>query len=288
MNKYYSYLDGLITLDFDTSDLRCGKIIKNDSDKHLHAKRIMFEQDCTKNIQLTEIEYVYPLYKKSKESGLVVKFNSLNSGEVIKLGNSIVYEVGEKVSTFIRHNDSNMWEDISISVVNFTYPIYKRNIYDGVVFRFDSLNSGVVEDTCNSDFYVLGRRYNGLIGHTDQYNWVDVDSKQSKINACKQDTQKGGLKFDAGKLRYSLVPHCAFKGMAEVLTFGAEKYEANSWQNVEDAKERYLNALYRHIESYRNSETKDRESGISHLSHAMTNCAFLLHFEELEATKNER
>ena len=94
-----------------------------------------------------------------------------------------------------------------------------------------------------------------------------------------------GMKFDGGKLRYGLVPHIAFKGLAEVLTFGAEKYAPNSWQTVPNAKERYLDALYRHIEAYRNGESKDSESGISHLSHALANCAFLLHFE---ATENER
>ena len=99
------------------------------------------------------------------------------------------------------------------------------------------------------------------------------------------NSENVGMKFDVGKLRYGLVPHIAFKGLAEVLTFGAEKYAPNSWQTVQNAKERYLDALYRHIEAYRNGESKDSESGISHLSHALANCAFLLHFE---ATENER
>lgn len=94
-----------------------------------------------------------------------------------------------------------------------------------------------------------------------------------------------GMKFDAGKLRYSLVPHIAFRGLAAVLTFGANKYAPNSWQTVPNGKERYLDALYRHIEAYRNGETNDSESGLSHLSHAMANCAFLLHFEKIENAK---
>lgn len=91
-----------------------------------------------------------------------------------------------------------------------------------------------------------------------------------------------GMKFDTGKLRYSLVPHIAFRGLAEVLTFGADKYAPNSWQTVPSGKERYLDALYRHIEAYRSGEILDSESGLSHLSHAMTNCAFLLHFQDKE------
>ena len=88
-----------------------------------------------------------------------------------------------------------------------------------------------------------------------------------------------GLKFDSGKLRYSLIPPAALAALAKVLTFGAEKYAPNSWQTVENGEERYLDALMRHIEAYRSGESIDPESGLSHLAHAACNVAFLLHFE---------
>ena len=88
-----------------------------------------------------------------------------------------------------------------------------------------------------------------------------------------------GLKFDSGKLRYSLIPPVAIAALAKVLTFGAEKYAPNSWQTVENGEERYLDALFRHIEAYRSGESIDPESGLSHLAHAACNVAFLLHFE---------
>lgn len=96
------------------------------------------------------------------------------------------------------------------------------------------------------------------------------------------DTQdsKQGLKFDKGKLRYSLIPTVATKALAEVLTFGAEKYAPNSWQTVPNGEERYLDALIRHLEAYRSGEVIDPESGLSHLSHLLCNGAFLLHFEK--------
>ena len=88
-----------------------------------------------------------------------------------------------------------------------------------------------------------------------------------------------GLKFDAGKLRYSLIPPIALKSLAEVLTFGAEKYAPNGWQTVINAEERYLDAAMRHLESYRNGESTDPESGLHHLSHLLCNVAFLRYFE---------
>lgn len=91
-----------------------------------------------------------------------------------------------------------------------------------------------------------------------------------------------GLKYDSGKLRYSLVPPIAMRALAEVLTFGALKYAPNNWQLLDNGKERYLDALYRHLEAYRSGELVDPESNLSHLSHAITNIAFLLHFESKE------
>ena len=91
-----------------------------------------------------------------------------------------------------------------------------------------------------------------------------------------------GPKYDEGKLRYSLVPPVAMKGLAEVLTFGAKKYAPNSWQQVQNAEVRYLDALYRHLEAFRSGEKIDDESGLHHLKHALCNVAFLLHFEEIQ------
>lgn len=88
-----------------------------------------------------------------------------------------------------------------------------------------------------------------------------------------------GPKYDEGKLQYSLIPPIATKALAEVLTFGANKYAPNSWQNVPDAERRYLDALMRHLEAYRTGEETDPESGLSHLSHLLCNTSFLLHFQ---------
>lgn len=107
---------------------------------------------------------------------------------------------------------------------------------------------------------------------------------------CKDEKLILGVapKYDTGKLRYSLVPPIAIKAIAEVLTFGANKYAANSWQKVENGSERYLDALYRHLEAYRSGEKFDPESGSTHLAHAITNISFLLHFEQERSINDSR
>jgi len=58
------------------------------------------------------------------------------------------------------------------------------------------------------------------------------------------------------------------------------KYAPNNWQLVDNAEERYIDALYRHLEAYRSGELTDDESHKSHLAHAITNVAFLIWFDE--------
>lgn len=90
-----------------------------------------------------------------------------------------------------------------------------------------------------------------------------------------QSKPQVGLKFDGGKLQYSLIPPETLRALAQVLTFGAQKYAPGNWMLVEDGQTRYLDALYRHLEAYRLGEELDPESGLPHLSHVLTNAAFL-------------
>jgi hypothetical protein len=82
-------------------------------------------------------------------------------------------------------------------------------------------------------------------------------------------------KYDNAKLRYELIPPSLNEAVAKVLTYGANKYSANNWQKV-DNPDRYVAALYRHLEAWRAGEISDPESRISHLAHAATNIAFLI------------
>jgi len=99
----------------------------------------------------------------------------------------------------------------------------------------------------------------------------------------QREIMDGARKDDQGKLRYDLIPTSAMTGLAEVLTFGANKYAPNGWKAVPDAIERYYAALHRHLIAWREGEEVDKESGLPHLSHVLTNVAFLL---ELNNMKN--
>jgi hypothetical protein len=91
---------------------------------------------------------------------------------------------------------------------------------------------------------------------------------------------KEGMKFDAGKLDYTLVPWDGLEEIVKVLEFGAKKYARENWRYVEGAEQRYLAAAIRHLVAYQIQQPTDEETGISHLAHAGCCLLFLLALEK--------
>ena len=93
-------------------------------------------------------------------------------------------------------------------------------------------------------------------------------------------------KSDSGKLELTLVPPELVEAVAVVRMYGNAKYPEggkDNWKKVE--KERYRNALYRHLLAYlREACGSDYESNLPHLYHAACNIAFLLDLERADGT----
>ena len=101
------------------------------------------------------------------------------------------------------------------------------------------------------------------------------------------------MKFDGGKLDYSLVDDAAEAETVAVLSYGAAKYDRDNWAKVDGAGDRYYAALRRHLYAFRRGETLDPETGLHHLAHASCCVHFLLGIDlrsepELAATLDER
>lgn len=107
-------------------------------------------------------------------------------------------------------------------------------------------------------------------------NWIASGMPESTGN------QVAGTKYDSGKLQYSLVPPHALAEVARNLTAGLEKYkQRNNWQLVPNAEQRYLDALYRHLEAHRRGEIYDTDSttpNMPHMAAVAVNAMFLLEF----------
>lgn len=88
-----------------------------------------------------------------------------------------------------------------------------------------------------------------------------------------------GMKDKSGKPQYNLIPSIPIDYIAQVLTFGAKKYSENSWQNVSNGIEEYRAAAMRHIFKMQAGEVLDKETGLPHSAHALTNLAFISYLE---------
>ena len=102
------------------------------------------------------------------------------------------------------------------------------------------------------------------------------------------DSAQKDMKYDQGKPRMDLLldgcPN-ALEAVASILTFGAQKYAAHSWQSVDNGDARYKAALLRHLTAHAKGEVNDPESGMPHLAHAACNAMFILELELRKAVK---
>ena len=158
--------------------------------------------------------------------------------------------------------------------------------------------------------FFRGERYKQTQGRScydcdlDDYSVTEVSQF---CRACKSDTvfkkdnevrepllgvkTTEGVKYDSDKIQYSLIPPYALESVAKNLTAGLKKYPGrDNWKLVDNAKERYLDALYRHLEAHRKGEFIDSESSVEnmpHLAAVIANAMFLLEFELNPELKNK-
>jgi len=113
-----------------------------------------------------------------------------------------------------------------------------------------------------------------------------ADSTSTEI-VDEDTTKSGGAKQTAGKLPLELTPWLSVMEMVRVLEFGAQKYDAWNWSKGL----KYMSCIastMRHLLKFMAGEDLDEESGLSHIAHAMCNCAFLLHFVRMGGGTDDR
>ena len=100
-------------------------------------------------------------------------------------------------------------------------------------------------------------------------------------------TTSEGVKYDSKKPKMNLLPPKAIVEISKVLTFGAEKYDAENWRKLDDLQNRYTAGALRHIFAHMDGEELDPETNLSHLAHAMCCLLFKLEIELEERFKEE-
>ena len=82
-------------------------------------------------------------------------------------------------------------------------------------------------------------------------------------------------KNDEGKPTYELLPITLLSDVNLILKHGAKKYGLNNWKKPDFKASRCYNATLRHLFSFWGGENIDKESGLSHIDHAICNLLFI-------------
>lgn len=84
------------------------------------------------------------------------------------------------------------------------------------------------------------------------------------------------LRYNKGKLRWSLVDFKALEPLVQVLEFGAQKYAEDNWKLKMEIRTA-IDSMLRHVIKLSDGELIDQESGLSHIGHIQANALFIQH-----------
>lgn len=115
--------------------------------------------------------------------------------------------------------------------------------------------------------------------------------KEEAIPTKKQEnlsvSANGSKRYNKNKPPVHLVPPSAITAMAEVLGYGARKYDARNWEKGAEYSVPY-SSLMRHLLAWWEGEEYDSESGLPHSYHVLMNAAMIVHYEKNNPELDDR
>jgi hypothetical protein len=113
--------------------------------------------------------------------------------------------------------------------------------------------------------------------NTDSKN-KDYDHFKAALDEAiardKKENSNQALRYNNGKLQWSLVDFDSLEGLVKVLEYGATKYSKNNWKKGMPVTQ-VSESLMRHLFAFLKGEDVDPESGCRHISHVMCNAMFI-------------
>ncbi len=148
------------------------------------------------------------------------------------------WEVEPCPSCYIKFTD---WSYATLSGELYTY--YSQNKFNGVQFSPNNLGEFIKE------LWLA---------------WV------SNISLGESDK---ALRYNEGKIRWSLVHFPSLEPMVEVLEYWSKKYAEENWKKPMPKKQ-ILESMMRHLVRLMEDEELDSESWLPHVWHILANCMF--------------
>lgn len=96
-----------------------------------------------------------------------------------------------------------------------------------------------------------------------------------------------GLRYDAGKPRYDLIPAIPLDDLAALYEYGAKKYAERNWEKGMSWG-RCFASLMRHAWAFWRGENYDVESGFHHMTHVAWNAMALVEYSKRALGTDDR
>lgn len=116
------------------------------------------------------------------------------------------------------------------------------------------------------------------------------DEKAPKTESTvtmRERKDEPGKTYDAGKVRFDLIPAEWELALAQIMTMGAAKYADRNWEKGLSWSRRY-GSLRRHLNAFWAGEDLDPESGLPHLAHIAWNALALMTFSKTHPEFDDR
>ena len=97
---------------------------------------------------------------------------------------------------------------------------------------------------------------------------------KSVVITEKHTDEMQALRYNQGKVEWSLVDFKSLEPMVKVLEYGCRKYARNNWKKGMPATQ-IIESMLRHTFKLLEGELVDPESGIEHIGHIQCNALFL-------------
>jgi hypothetical protein len=114
-----------------------------------------------------------------------------------------------------------------------------------------------------------------------------ADHEMMYYQALREITTKKdkALRYNSGKLKWSMVHFESLAPMVKVLMYGEKKYARDNWKKGLN-REEILDSMQRHLASLIDGEEVDPESQEHHIGHIMCNCLFYSYFNIIDGDKS--
>jgi uncharacterized protein YuzB (UPF0349 family) len=102
----------------------------------------------------------------------------------------------------------------------------------------------------------------------------EIEKEVDDFTQALIERDKQALRYNQGKVQWSLVDYKSIEPMVRVLEYGCLKYSKDNWKKGMPASQ-IIESMLRHTFKLLEGELVDPESGIEHVGHIQCNAMFL-------------